>query len=196
MSNSLTASHKKEKIMAILKELDTKGKVGNSLYEGLKTTAIGLAGAGIGKAAGRPSLIVGIATAMAGHYFDSKRLTYFGVGILAGGGIATADSLKGPDQPFTEKVKDRFKSFGSDLKHRFYIDKFVKAKTKSESGTNGLGEVQYFKYPGNELNMGSLDNIEEEIRRSSELMERRQMAGHDGKSGTYDDMAGVEDKIY
>mgnify|MGYP000903309969 CR=1 FL=1 len=204
MSNSLTATNRKEKILALLSELETKGDIKNSGIEGIKTTLIALGGAIVGKKIGRPSLLLGIGTIAAGHYFDSKRLVNLGVGITAGGGIATAESLKGTDETLAGKFKSGLKEFGQDLKHRLYVDKFIKPK-KGES-TNGLGEVgevQYFKYPGNELNMGTLEAIEDEIRRSSELMEQRQMKGNEEVSGSneevsggYEDVSGVEEKIF
>ena len=184
-------SNKKNKIENILKELDTEGNTKNSIYEGLKTGAISLAGAGVGRVCGRPSLALGLATVMLGHYKGSNRLTSFGVGVMAGGGLALADSLKGPEQSTTVRVKERLKEFGNDIKHRLYLDKFMKAKgtTNGVDGTDGVENVQYFKYPGNELNMGSLNAIEDELLRATEERTNVQVTG-------YDDFAGIEEPIY
>lgn len=187
MSNSLT---RKNHIQNLLKELDTKGNAKYSFYEGLKTTGIALAGAGIGKVCGRPSLGIGLATIMLGHYNDSKRITLLGAGIMAGGGIAAAESVSGLGSTMTDKVKARIKEFGADIKHRLYLDKIIKPKTGSTTnGTDGLGNVQYFKYPNNELDMGALNAIEDEIARSTAQMQASQVTG-------YDDLAGDEDKLY
>lgn len=181
---------KKQHIDNILKELDTEGNTKNSIYEGLKTGAITLAGAGLGKVCGRPSLLAGLATIMLGHYKGSNRLTHFGVGVMAGGGLALAGSLKGPDQSMSEKVKERLKDFGKDIKHRLYLDKFIKTKetTNGVDGTDDVAGVQYFKYPNNELDMGALNAIEDELMRASEKASA-QVTG-------YEDFAGTEDPIY
>lgn len=183
-------SNKKKHIDNILKELDTEGNTKNSVYEGLKTGAISLAGAGVGKVFGRPSLGIGLATIMLGHYKGSKRITNFGVGVMAGGGLALVDSLKGPEQSMSDRVKDRLKDFGKDLKHRLYLDKFIKPKgtTNGIDGTDGLDNVQYFKYPTGELDMGALNAIEDEITRGTELR-TAQVTG-------YDEFAGTDEPIY
>lgn len=186
---------KKDQIMNILKELDTEGNTKNSVYEGLKTGAISLAGAGIGRVCGRPSLALGLATIMAGHYKGSNRLTYLGVGIAAGGGLAVLDGFKGPEQPIAERLKNGFKDLGKDLKHRLYLDKFIKSKSTTNGvdgtdGTDGVegADVQYFKYPSGDLDMGALNAIEDELTRATE-QRFTQVTG-------YDDIAGLEDRIY
>ena len=100
-------SNKQErKILALLSELETKGDIKNSGIEGIKTTLI-VPGGAIVERRSRPSLLLGIGTIAAGHYFDSKRFVNLGVGITAGGGIATAESLKGTDETLCGKFKKR-----------------------------------------------------------------------------------------
>jgi hypothetical protein len=192
MSKAKKSSGKKAQVLALLKELETKGNAGNSLKETGKSLIVGALGAGLGVAIGRPSLLVGLATAFTGHYFKNNRITSLGIGMMASGGYAVGQGLKGADVGGLEGVKERLKTFGENIKERLYIDKFIKPKTNAtDDGTAGLGDVQYFKYPGgSELNMGSLDDIENEITRKSEEFERRQMSGGD------DDISGLEDRIY
>lgn len=188
-------SEKHSKLLKLTKRMETKGKVGASALETLKDFAVGAVGGGLaGAAIGKPSLLAGIGTSLIGHYIQVPMVTNFGLGMMASGsyqiGSGVVSGVNGVDG-----LKERVKSFGENLKQRLYIDKFIKPKTDDKGeGTNGMGNVQYFKYPkseNQELEMGSLDTIEQEIARLGEQYERKQMAG------TYDDMAGIEDdKIY
>lgn len=167
----------------------------NTSLETVKDFAVGAVGGGLaGAAIGKPSLLAGIATSFIGHYTGLPILTNLGLGMMASGstqiGASMVNGLSG-----MESVKERVKAFGQGLKERLYIDKFIKSKSQnSESGTNGMGSVQYFKYPKSdtqELDMGSLDTIEHQIARMGEQYEHQQM------SGTLDEMSGIEDsKIY
>lgn len=191
MSTYAEKAGKKEKMLAILKELETEGDIKNSFIETLKTAAVGLVGAGAGAAIGRPSLLVGLGTIVAGHYFNSSRALCFGAGMIASGGYKMATGIQGTEVGGLEGMKERVKAFGSDIKDRLYLDKVIKPKAKPNTteGIDGPGEVQYFKYPNNEINMGSLEAIEDEIAKSSERFEQRQFAGEE-------DVAGVEERIY
>lgn len=188
-----TSKAKKAHVLAIAKELDTKGNAKNSAIESVKDLVIGVVGGGLaGAAIGKPSLLVGFGTSLMGHYMGSSMATSFGMGMMASGGYqigqGAVNGLTGLDG-----AKERMKAFGANIKQRLYIDKIIKPKevTQGDEGTSGLGNVQYFKYPQTqELDMGALDNIESEIARSGEQFERRQM------SGAYDEMSGAEDKIY
>ncbi|MDP3558093.1 MAG: hypothetical protein Q8T03_12040 [Bacteroidota bacterium] len=198
MSTSIAANKRKEKILALLKDAETKGDAKGSFIEGLKTTAAGVAGAFVGGAMGRPSLLVGIGSVMAGHYFGSGKLTSFGVGMMAMGGSKVV-GVNGTPANGIEGVKDRMKAVASDLKHRLYLDKFSKSKKKADEGTSGLGDtgkVQYFKYPNasNELDMGSLDAIEQEILRKTDL-EGQEVGNNEDVNG-YEDVSGMVEKIY
>jgi hypothetical protein len=184
-------SNQKEKMLALLQQLETEGDAKNSFLEMLKSGVIVLAGAGLGAAIGKPSLLVGLGTTFAGHYFNQPRLASLGVGMIASGGYKLTAGLKGADVGGLEGAKERFKTFSVNLKDNLYIDKFIKptASKSLEEGTNGLGEAQYFKYPNNEANMAGLDAIEDEINRSAEqYSQSRQMSG-------YEDMAGADERI-
>lgn len=196
MSKKKSKKPKNEKhshILALTKQLDTKGDAKNSAIETVKDLVAGVVGGGLaGAAIGKPSLLVGFGTSLIGHYIGIPMATSFGLGMMASGGyqIATVNGLSGIDG-----IKERVKSFGENFKQRLYIDKLMKPKKSgAEDGANGMGNIKYFKYPKTEtqeLDMGSLENIEQEIARLGEQYESKQM------SGSNDDMAGIGDeKIY
>ena len=184
----------KSKVLAIAQELNTKGDAKNSAIESVKDLVIGVVGGGLaGAAIGKPSLLVGFGTSLMGHYMGSSMATSFGLGMMASGGYQIGQgAVNGTSVSGLEGAKERMKVFGQNIKQRLYIDKFIKPKqTDQGDGTNGMGSVQYFKYPqSQELDMGALDNIEREIARSGEQYELRQM------SGSYDEMSGANETIY
>ena len=186
MSNiAIKANDKKAKIMAFLKgELQTEGDLKNSALEMLKTGVLGVAGAGAGAAIGKPSLLLGLGVIMAGHYYKSNKLTAIGTGMLASGAYKAVKGVDGTEVAGLDGAKERLQAFGKDLKERLYIDKIKniisnKKPEKETTGTEGLGEIQYFN-PTNAIdNMGSLDAIEEEIQNHAEQFERKQFAGNE-----------------
>lgn len=185
---------KKTHVLAIAKELNTKGSAKNSAIESVKDLVVGVVGGGLaGAAIGKPSLLVGLGTSLIGHYMGSSMATSFGLGMMASGGYQIGQgAVNGTSLSGLDGAKERMKAFTSNIKERLYLDKIIKPKTtEGDEGASGLGNVQYFKYPQNqELDMGALDNIESEIARSGEQYERRQM------SGAYDEMSGAETPIY
>lgn len=188
-----TSKAKQAHVLALTKKLDTKGDAKNSAIEALKDLVVGVVGGGVaGAAIGKPSLLVGLGASLIGHYGGMPMATSFGLGMMASGGYQISSNVNGLSG--MDEVKERIKSFGANIKQRLYLDKIIKPKAKTDDGTNGMGSVQYFKYPQSEtqeLDMGSLENIEKEIAYLGEQYERKQM------SGTYEDMSGIEDeKIY
>lgn len=134
---------------------------------------------------------------MAGHYFGSNKFATFGVGMIATGGAKLLGGVEGTPANGFEGVKERMKAVAQDFKHRLYIDKFIKPKKKADEGTSGLGEVQYFKFPSKELDMGSIDAIEREILYKTEMPEEQMRGGDEDVNGnSYGDVTGMEDKIY
>ena len=181
-------------LSGMTQRLETKGNIKNTFIETAKDVVVGAVGGGLaGAAIGKPSLLVGLGTSLVGHYVGVPMATSFGLGMMATGGYqigsGMVNGLSGVDG-----VKERVKAFTENLKQRLYLDKIIKKKASTDEATNGIGSVQYFKYPKNEtqeLDMGSLDNIEQEIARLGEQYERKQM------SGMSDEMAGMDDeKIY
>ncbi len=178
---------KQASVLALTKQLDTKGDAKNSAIEAVKDLVVGVVGGGLaGAAIGKPSLLVGLGTSLIGHYSGMPLATSFGLGMMASGGYQITSNVNGLSG--MDEVKERIKSFSTNIKQRLYLDKIIKPKGEA---TNGMGSVQYFKYPKSdtqELDMGSLDDIEQEMARLGEQYERKQMAG------AYDDMAGVNDE--
>ena len=178
---------KQASVLALTKQLNTKGDAKNSAIEAVKDLVVGVVGGGLaGAAIGKPSLLVGLGTSLIGHYSGMPLATSFGLGMMASGGYQITSNVNGLSG--MDEVKERIKSFSTNIKQRLYLDKIIKPKGEA---TNGMGSVQYFKYPksdAQELDMGSLDDIEQEMARLGEQYERKQM------SGTYDDMAGVSDE--
>jgi hypothetical protein len=185
---------KKSHVLAIAQELNTKGDAKNSAIESVKDLVVGVVGGGLaGAAIGKPSLLVGLGTSLIGHYMGSSMATSFGFGMMASGGYQIGQgAVNGTSLTGLDGAKERMKAFGQNIKQRLYIDKIIKPKEGDQGdGANGMGNVQYFKYPQNqELDMGALDNIEREIARSGEQYELRQM------SGNSDEVSGANEMIY
>jgi hypothetical protein len=191
--NKKSSKKNQSKVMTLTQPLETKGNGKNTAIETLKDIAVGVIGGGLaGAAIGKPSLLTGIGTSLIGHYVGVPLMTSFGFGMMASGTYQMATgSVNGVSG--LEGVKERVQLFKESLKQRLYLDKIIKPKKKEDEGANGMGSVQYFKYPNTEnkeLDMGSLDNIEREIARLGEQYERKQMTGMN------DDMNGIEDKLY
>jgi hypothetical protein len=195
--NKHAKNAKKAGVLALIHKQETKGDAKNSAIETVKDLVIGVVGGGLaGAAFGKPSLLLGLGTSLMGHYLGSSATTSFGMGMMASGGYQiTSNAVSGTKGLGTiEAAKERIKTFGQNLKQRFYLDKIIKKKTaEKESGTNGLGNVQHFKYPSEEkeLDLGALDNIEDQIALEAEKMQQRQMSGANDDSND-----SGEEKIY
>lgn len=183
---------KKTNALAIAQQLNTKGNAKNSAVESVKDLVVGAVGGGLaGAAVGKPSLLIGFGASLIGHYMGSSLATSFGLGMMASGGYQIGSgAVNGTGTSGLSGVKERVKAFGTNIKQRLYLDKIIKPKdSEKEEGADGFGNVQYFKYPqSNELDMGALENIENEIARSGEQYGRQ-------ISGTYNGFSDV-DRIY
>ncbi|MBI3518064.1 MAG: hypothetical protein HY062_01735 [Bacteroidetes bacterium] len=174
-------------------------------YTGRDILFGGIAGSLAGAVVGRSSLLVGIAITGAGHYFGSPSAAVFGVGMMASGGYQTVSAaMNGTEKEGIEGIKERFSNFKDNLKRQLFLDKIMKKKKakekteEEEEGTNGMGNVQYFKHPGGEdvsgLDFTEANRIEQQIEESGKKF--AQMNGMDGDfSGTEDDVNGTEDDV-
>jgi hypothetical protein len=149
---------------------------------------IGSIGGGLaGAILGRSSLLVGIAVTGISHYLKLKAGASFGIGMMASGGYQAISSVNGTSQNGFDGVKERMQAFKEDLKQKLFLDKILKTK-KTEEAVAGIGDVEYFTYPGNELNgNAALDHIEQQIAASAEAYDAQQV------SGAYDDDMGDTD---
>lgn len=154
-----------------------------------KDLLIGAIGGGLaGAILGRSSLLVGIAVTGISNYLKLRAGTSFGIGMMASGGYQTMSSVNGPSQNGFEGVKERMQAFKEDLKQKLFLDKILKTK-KADESTDGIGDVQYFTYPGNELNgNAALDHIERQIASSAEAFDAQQVSG-----AYYDDIGDIDD---
>jgi hypothetical protein len=134
-----------------------------------------------------------------GHYMGSNGAAAFGVGMMASGGYqAVAGAMNGTEKEGFEGVKERMSAFKEEFKRKLFLDKIIKSKKKeeekSEEGTNGMGEVQYFTYPnGKELegaadHLNVLDRIEKQVEESAKKFEAKQSVsgGMNGEIGMMD----------
>ena len=185
---------KKLKLKDYLLDLETKGNIPHSSIEALKSVAVSGLGAYAGACFGRPSLLAGLGVTFVGYYSDIPKLTQLGVGMMSTGGFQlNQKTVNGTGTQGLEAIKERAGEVTASLKHSLYLDKIFKDKgKKKDQGTNGLGEgaPQYFKYNPNQLNSGSLEDIEAAISRSGEQYAAKQFGGNN------DDFTGIEERLY
>jgi hypothetical protein len=174
--NRYVSKAKKKSFMDGLNgQLDTKGDIKNSLLETGKELLVtviigGVAGAAIGK----PSLLIGAGVTGAGHYTGNKLLSMLGIGMMAANGFQSKSGTNGLEG--LDGMKERVLVFKDSFSEKLYLDKILK---KKEGGTSGMGEIQYFTYPGTD--MAGLDAIEQEIANSGAEY-YQQIAGGGGEN--------------
>ena len=155
---------KKHFLSGMNEELPTKGNAKNTLLETGKDILIGVLGGGlIGAVIGKPSLAVGIITTGAGHYTDNKLIQLLGIGMMAANGFQKSGAVSGLEG--LAGVKERLQAYKESMSEKFYLDKILKKK----GATNGIGELQYFSYPGSSVNgeLAALDDIENQLAESA-----------------------------
>lgn len=141
-------------------DLKTEGNFKNSAIETGKGILVGVLGGGLlGAAIGKPSFIVGIVTTGVGHYSGNKLTQMLGIGMMAANGFQkTATSVSGIEG--LDGVKERLQAFKESFSEKIYLDK-LKKKGITDGSTSGIGELQYFSYPNNDL--AALNAIEEQL---------------------------------
>ena len=178
---------KKHFLSGMNEELPTKGNAKNTLLETGKDILIGVLGGGlIGAVIGKPSLAVGIITTGAGHYTDNKLIQLLGIGMMAANGFQKTGAVSGLEG--LEGVKERLQAYKESLSEKFYLDKILKKK----GATNGIGELQYFSYPGSSVNgdLAALDDIENQLAESA--MQFQMNGNEDLQIGIVE----LEDRLY
>ena len=152
----------------------TGAKVKDAATELGKDIVIGVIGGGVaGAVLGRLSFVVGAAVTGVGHFAKNRIASALGLGMMASGTYQTMTSMNGKPTSGLDGVKERLMALKDDMKARIFLDKVLKAKEKkTEEGTNGLGQVQYFVYPNSENSMGAvemneLDKIQQQIQASA-----------------------------
>ena len=189
-TNPYAQKAKRKKLLELTKKLDTKNNLKNSALETGKDLVVGaVIGGTAGAFVGKPSLLVGIGVSLAGHYFGQPLATSFGLGMMASGGYQIGQSVMNGTEGLEgmDAAKARFKAFTQNLKERLYLDKIIKPKAaaSNNTGTAGLGEVQYFQYPQETVNgpddFSGLDSIEQQLK------EVAGTSGYEGIEGPDDD---------
>ena len=178
---------KKHFLSGMNEELPTKGNAKNTLLETGKDILIGVLGGGlIGAVIGKPSLAVGIITTGAGHYTDNKLIQLLGIGMMAANGFQKSGAVSGLEG--LAGVKERLQAYKESMSEKFYLDKILKKK----GATNGIGELQYFSYPGSSVNgeLAALDDIENQLAESA--MQFQMNGNEDLQIGIFE----TEDRLY
>jgi len=142
-----------------------------------KDIVVGVIGGGVaGAVLGRLSFVVGAAVTGVGHFAKNRIASALGLGMMASGTYQAMSGMNGKPASGLNGVKERLLALKDDMKKRIFLDKVLKAKEKKEDktdeGTNGLGQVQYFVYPNSEESMGDvemsqLDAIQKQIQESA-----------------------------
>ena len=158
-------------------DASTGAKVEDAATELGKDIVIGVIGGGVaGAVLGRLSFVVGAAVTGVGHFAKNRIASALGLGMMASGTYQTMSGMSGKPTSGLDGVKERLMALKDDMKKRIFLDKVLKAKEKkeekTEEGTNGLGQVQYFTYPNTEDSMGAvemneLDKIQQQIQASA-----------------------------
>ncbi len=180
-------AQKKELLEGVAAE-HAKGSIKHTMLETGRDILVGAVGGGLaGAVLGRSSFLVGIAVTGVGHFMGRSGTAAFGVGMMASGGYqAVAGAMNGTEKEGIEGVKERMAAFKEEFKRKLFLDKIIKSKKKEEDktdeGTNGLGDVQYFTYPNSKelegandtLDMSALERIEKQVHESGKAFEAKQ----------------------
>lgn len=171
---------------------------------------IGGVGGGLaGTLIGRYSFLLGIVVAGVGHAFNSPATSGFGVGLMASGGFQGVNPIGGVNNDGIDGVKDRLAHYKETIKKQFFIDKLQKLKTNkkdsgTDEGTNGMGNVQYFKHPNaegtdlngkTELDFSEANKLEQQIEESAKQFAQKNRMSGDFSGTETDDMSGLENDI-
>lgn len=184
--NSYEKKAQKKQLLEGVAQDNAKGSLKNTALETGRDILLGAVGGGLaGAVIGRSSFLVGIAITGIGHYMGSNGAASFGVGMMASGGYqVVAGAMNGTQKEGFEGVKERMAAFKEEFKRKLFLDKIIKSKKKegekSEEGTNGMGDVQYFTYPnskeieGVQDHLDTLDRIEKQVAESAKAFEAKQ----------------------
>jgi hypothetical protein len=186
---------------------DRKLPMKDRIKKGAGSAAIklvaGIGGGFAGAAMGRWSVLGGILATGTGEIIGSPEMTSFGVGMMASNLIPTDQSVNGTeDKSGFQKVKDRMKTYGKGIMHKFFMDKMVRKESTSSSttstttdtSTSGFGNVTVYNYPKSkttEMDLSEIEKYEEELRRSAESFSQE---SGESFSGADNDITGLEKK--
>lgn len=201
MSNGKNSYEKKAKKKAILsgtpgtasdKKLPMKERAKKTIIPTLVNTASAIGGGFAGAAMGRLSFLTGLVVTGAGEIMGSPAVASFGLGMAVSNVYSMTTAVNGTEPTSKiEAAKERMKHYGKGIMQKLYLDKLIKKKeseqkttteqtttttantnTTTNTVTNGMGEVQYFKYPlsdkPDQMDLSELERFEKEIQQSAE----------------------------
>jgi hypothetical protein len=161
-SNFYEERSRKQKLQSILDETNknkkqqtSENKTGQAM-DVLKNTGmdalISVLGGGLGAAAlGRMSFVAGLALTSFGHYKKNDHLRVLGIGLMTSSSMALAQGVKqDPNASASERMLERVKAFGQELKHKLFLDKLkeqkptVKNETKQPTDLKGTPPVNKY----------------------------------------------------
>ncbi len=188
MSNSknhYVKRHKKNSLLgAITETQETKSDIKGSLIETGKDVLMVICGGAIGAVIGKASFISGVGVTTIGHYSKNRWVTTLGIGMMAAPIIPTTSSVNGTPTSGLDGAKERLLAFKDEMAQKLFLDKIKKNNPSVASDSSTMGEVQYFNYPedsmelsASELDMRALDELEEKINSSASSYEAKQIRG-------------------
>ena len=113
---------------------DTATSVGKDLL-------IGVLGGGFGAAVfGKYSFFAGLALSSYGHHTENKDIATLGLGMMSSGSMTGGQGVKqDPKATMMDKMQERVKAFGDELKRKLFLDKLLPANTQEKTKeTNDL----------------------------------------------------------
>lgn len=139
--------------IATTQDTAVKGDIKSTSIQTLKDAAGGVAGGFVGAALGRLSFFAGLIITAIGNFFKNKAATSLGIGMMTSSGIAIGQSAFGATEKkgVFEEAKDRLMNFKNIMAQKLFLDKLPFGKKATNQTTAGLGEVQYFTPPAENL---------------------------------------------
>lgn len=174
--NKFEQANKKKQTLGALATVHTKGDLKATAIETVKDVVVGIVAGGLtGALIGRPSLGIGLLVTGFGHYRENRLISTFGIGMMAANGFQGGGNKEVNGLGIVDSAKARLMNFKDSFSQKLYLDKII--KKKEEKGTEGVGEVKYFLYPGKEenkeLDLSALNLLESQVVKSAMEHEKK-----------------------
>jgi len=141
--------------IATTQDTAVKGDIKSTSIQTLKDAAGGVVGGFVGAALGRLSFFAGLIITAIGNFFKNKAATTLGIGMMTSSGMAIGQSAFGATEKKSvfEDAKERLVNFKNIMAQKLFLDKlpFGKKAASNNKTTAGLGDVQYFTPPADNL---------------------------------------------
>ncbi len=174
--NKFEQANKKKQTLGALATVHTKGDLKATAIETVKDVVVGIVAGGLtGALIGRPSLGIGLLVTGFGHYKENRLISTFGIGMMAANGFQGGGNKEVNGLGIVDGAKARLMNFKDSFTQKLYLDKII--RKKEEKGTEGVGEVKYFLYPGQEENkqvdLSALNLLESQLVKSAVEHEKK-----------------------